>query len=451
MSEVPHKAFWRMMEDALGSGCAGALRAALEKEPSVSVRLNPFKQPSPGPAFPEGEKVPWAQDGLMLKERPSFTLDPLLHAGGYYVQDSSAMAVGEVLRRCLEGEVPEGRPIRVLDACAAPGGKTTHAASVLRSRFGNAFLLVANEVMRQRASVLKDNVALWGDPCVSVTSCDPSAFGSREGFFDVIIADVPCSGEGMFRKDPGAVRDWSEDAVALCTPRGRRIMGDLWPSLCDGGLFIYSTCTFNRFENAGQVEWIESELGARVVTPPMPYEGFVAAGGGYALVPGLVPGEGQFVAALRKTEGKRNPYPLKAAPRSTASLPGDWLNVPCRLYDRGDTVIAVPETIAAEVAALHPLHPLSAGTAAGTFKGKDFVPSADLALSLLLDRTACPAVEADRETALRFLHREALVLPDLPKGILRLDWRGLPLGFVKNVGSRCNNLLPGSRRIRMDI
>ena len=448
MSKQPDSAFWELMRASAGEDAVHSFREALQTPPPVSVRLNPFKTPAAGKPFPEGERVPWSAEGRYIGERPAFTLDPLLHAGAYYVQDASAMAVGEVLRRCLEPSA--GTPVRVLDACAAPGGKTTDAAASLRGSYGDGFLLVSNEVMRQRASVLKDNVAIWGDPCVAVTSADPAAFGAMGGFFDLVIADVPCSGEGMFRKDEGAVRDWLEAAVSICAARARRIVSALWPALRQGGILIFSTCTFNHFENGDNVRWIASELGADIVTPQIDAPGAIPADGGYLFVPGMVRGEGQFVAALRKTApGSRvSSFRTKGG---GATLPDGLLDRPCTLRLRGDTVIALPEAIAADAAALDSLHPLSVGTAAGRFKGRDFIPSADLALSLLLAPDAFPSVSLDREKALAFLHRDTLVLPGAPKGFVRVDYDGLPLGFVKNLGQRCNNLHPADRRIRMDI
>ena len=254
------ESFRKYLEEAIGSENALVAFSAFEKPSSVSVRLNPFKK---GYDL-EGRKVPWSPYGILLDERPSFTLDPFFHAGAYYVQDSSSMFVGHVFRQLLKNvRIPEGRPLRVLDLCAAPGGKTTDLAASLREQLGDGFLLVANEVMKARVGILADNVALWGDPNVVVTSDDPSAFTSLTGYFDIILADVPCSGEGMFRKDEQAQNQWSEDNVALCEARQRRIIADVWPSLAPGGVFIYSTCTFNKYENDGNVRWVASELGTR--------------------------------------------------------------------------------------------------------------------------------------------------------------------------------------------
>ena len=255
--------------------------------------------------------VPWSPYGRFLDVRPAFTLDPFFHAGAYYVQDSSSMFVGHVFRRILPRILErKGRPLRILDLCASPGGKTTDLAASLREVCGSAFILVANEVVGQRASVLASNAAVWGDPCIAVTSDDPSGFASLTGWFDVILADVPCSGEGMFRKDMQAREQWSEDNVRLCQARQRRIAGDVWPALAEGGVFIYSTCTFNRYENDENVEWISGTLGAEVISSGIfsgegiP-EGVLETEHGFSLVPGLVTDCGNEVR--RQGEGCKRP------------------------------------------------------------------------------------------------------------------------------------------------
>ena len=219
--------FIRYLSEAIGAGKAKVALSALGEPASVSVRMNPCKLPASGHFQGKVSGVPWSEYGLMLEDRPVFTLDPLLHAGCYYVQDSSSMFVGHVLRKILPEVYADG-PLRVLDLCAAPGGKTTDAAASLRSVLGDGFLLVSNEVIRSRASVLAANVALWGDPSVMVTSADPAVIGRNEGFFDIILADVPCSGEGMFRKDADSAAQWSEENVEHCVARQRRILADVF-------------------------------------------------------------------------------------------------------------------------------------------------------------------------------------------------------------------------------
>lgn len=454
-----NESFRIYLEEAIGHENALVAFSAFQQPASVSVRYNPFK----ASAKMEGREVPWCRHGLMLDHRPVFTLDPLFHGGAYYVQDSSSMFVGHAFRKLVESMPrPAGRPFRVLDLCAAPGGKTTDLAASLREVFGDGFVLVSNEVMKARAGILADNVALWGDPNVVVTSDDPRAFASLPGFFDVILADVPCSGEGMFRKDEEAQKQWSGDNVALCQARQRRIVADVWPSLNENGLFVYSTCTFNRMENDLNVAWISDELGAETLLAEDIFndlKGVIKTEYGYSLVPGFVEGEGQYCSALRKV-GERNcrmysgresavrPSKQAAVDKSVMSL----FSVPVELKDKSGMVIAVPQNINQDVKVLEgTLHVIASGCAAGAVKGKDFVPDADLALSLIMRQDAFPSVEVDLQTALEFLHRDAVRLPDAERGFVLIRYQNINLGFVKNIGNRCNNLHPQSRRIRMNI
>ena len=451
------ESFRKYLVEAIGSENALVAFSAFDQTSSVSVRLNPFKK---GCSL-TGREVPWNPHGIFLEQRPVFTLDPLFHAGAYYVQDSSSMFVGYVFREMIKGRTAsKERPFRVLDLCAAPGGKTTDLAASLREHFGDDFLLVANEVMKARVGILADNVALWGDPNVVVTCDDPKAFSSMPGYFDVIVTDVPCSGEGMFRKDEEAQKQWSEDNVALCEARQKRILADVWPALAEGGVLIYSTCTFNRYENDGNVDWIASELGADIESGDFAgdFQGLIKTRNGYSLVPGHVEGEGQYCAALIKTSGLtfNGSYGSRGETRSKVTVPTDALEglmtVKMKYGLKGEVVVAVPEHLDADVASLRrSLHVVAAGCAVGVMKGKIFVPGADLALSIVLDRNAFPMCEVDHKTALTYLHRDAITLPDSEKGYVLVCHQGQPLGFVKNLGNRCNSLHPQSRRIRMNI
>ena len=378
-------------------------------EASVSIRLNPFK----GCDGPAGTPVPWSPYGRMLDSRPSFTLDPLFHAGCYYVQDSSAMYVGHIFRKYLHKVSGGGRHLRVLDLCAAPGGKTTDLAASLRELYGSDFTLVSNEVMKARASILCDNVAVWGDPAVTVTSVDPAAFARMGAWFDVIVADVPCSGEGMFRKDERAREEWSPAVVDLCAARQIRILADVWPALREGGLLIYSTCTYETSENDDNLIWAAEELGGEIIAPENEYAdyGVELTSCGNLLRAGVVPGEGQWVGALVKTSSQKS----------------------------GKNI------------SIQDLRPLRSGLIKGVQKGKDFIPDADYALSMDFAGEDYPSVELDLQTALKYLHRDALVLPDAAPGYNVVRYKGHPLGFVKNIGSRCNNLLPKGRRILMNV
>lgn len=400
-----------ILERAVGPEKARAAFDAFSLPASVSIRLNPFKWPFGEDGVNLVRRVPWSEYGYMLDGRPRFVEDPLFHAGLYYVQDSSAMIAGHMLRECLDLVSDSGRPLKALDLCAAPGGKTTDMAASLRERLGDDFRIVANEVSRLRASVLRDNVAVWGDPNVIVTSSDPKTFARLEGYFDIILVDAPCSGEGMFRKDPRAVEEWSEEVVALCAARQRRILADVWPALRQGGLLIYATCTFEQSENDANVLWAAAELGGEVID----YEyqslpGVLRTKTGALLMPGLVEGEGQFVSVLRKT-----------SPSGKTRLTPDCLR------------------------------PLRNGLVKGEVKGRDFVPDPDWALSIDPPLDKYPSVELDRETALRYLHRDSVFVEGQPEGYLIVLHRGCPLGFVKNIGKRWNNLHPLNRRIRIDI
>lgn len=376
--------FETLLAASVGREDAAVVLDALQGPPSVSLRLNPAKLTEC--PFPDAEPVPWSPYGYLLKERPVFTLDPLFHAGCYYVQDSSAMFVGHVFRQILPQTAPGAA---VLDLCAAPGGKSTDLAASLRERFGDNFSLLCNEVMRGRFGTLCSNLDTWGDHRTGCVSMDPSAFGD-EPLFDVIVADVPCSGEGMFRKDAQAVAEWSPETVEFCAARSRRILRDIWPTLKPGGFLIFSTCTFNAQENDENALWAASELGADILPPPS-FPPVKTTRCGSVLLPGFVPGEGQWVATLRKhgvSDGVR---------------PADVLNL---------------------FRARRPAAPDTEGT----------------------------RVEVDRLTALRYLHGDAVVLPaDAPLGPVILCFQEQSLGPGKNLGKRCNNLYPKAKRIKMDI
>lgn len=397
----------------------------------VSIRLNPFK----GCDGPEGSPVPWSPYGRILPERPNFTLDPLFHAGCYYVQDSSAMYVGHIFRKLLSGPgLLSGRsatiplqPLRVLDLCAAPGGKTTDLAASLREMCGDAFELVSNEVMAKRVRILADNVAAWGDENVKVVSADPSVIGRElPDYFDVIVADVPCSGEGMFRKDPRAEKEWSPELVQLCAARQKRILADVWPALKAGGLLVYSTCTYEDAENDANLEWAASELGGEIIPPENEFEsyGVQLTRHGNLLRAGESLGEGQWVGAMRKTE-----TPAATAPAE------EGLDIRYRH--------ARPRAIK-----LRPGLPPS-GAGHSPKSGLSVLRPTELSIQSF--DTSTPRVELDLQQALRYLHRDSFPLPQAPLGQILVCYRGHPLGYMKNIGSRCNNLFPKNRRILMDV
>ncbi len=473
--------------DAIGSG-----------EEVTSVRVNPLKEVAASPntcvgmpeeCFPDylpaevEERVPWTRLGYYLKERPVFTLDPLFHAGAYYVQEASSMYM-ELAMAAIEkdfggrygGEELSGRgffdhDIAALDLCAAPGGKSTHLVSLL----GKDSLLVSNEVIKSRSVVLADNIAKWGCDNVVVTNNDPADFGSFEEFFDLIVVDAPCSGEGLFRKEPEAVEEWSPANVELCAQRQQRILADIWPALKPGGYLVYSTCTYNKFENDGNLEWLKNKITSQLCTIASESGPILTKGGGLQFVPGRVKGEGQFTAVVRKggewvpsqmfrggakpsnsrknkdSKGKNQPQLEKGC----TYLPDNYVKIL-----QGDLVKAYRKELHEKIKYIEEnLRVVLSGIAVANKKGKDYVPHADFALqgvmaSMVATGTlphGISAVEVGKEDALRFLAKEPLVLPGAQMGYVLIVYRGLGLGFVKNLGNRTNNLLPMARRIRMRI
>ncbi len=448
-----------------------AFREALLGDPAVSIRLNRSKVSINAPYEP----VPWATDGYYLKGRPPFTFDPLFHCGGYYVQEASSMFVEQAVRQHI-GEVRVA-----LDLCAAPGGKST----LLRSLLSDDAVLVSNEVMRPRAQVLAENITKWGHPRCIVTSNYPADFTPLGPLFDLILVDAPCSGEGMFRKDEVAVSEWSPENVTVCWQRQREILKDIWPTLRPDGLLVYSTCTFNTEEDEENVRWMIDELGAELIpvdvdstwgitpslVPDVPHV--------YRFLPGRTRGEGFFLAVVRKKrplmftpeengnasltipvpcgntknkntrKGKSGSTPPLLPPwgdkRGTGALRGSYT-----YKQEGNVIIAIPtdmEPLRTLLASR--LRLLKAGIALAEVKGRDVIPTHELAMSTTLNSDAFLACELSYADALRYLRREAIVLPsDMPRGVVLVTWRGLPLGFVKNIGNRANNLYPQEWRIR---
>ena len=452
------QAFVESTRAALGDKADAVVEAIRAGESVTAVRANPFKISADDLRrrfAAAGEDVPWCGEAFYLNERPVFSLDPLIHAGAYYVQDPSAMFVGslaEVLIRQSEAS------LKVLDLCAAPGGKSTAVASALRP----SDLLVSNEVIGSRASVLAENMVKWGCPNTVVTNNDPKDFARLAASFDIILADVPCSGEGMFRKDPAAIAEWSPENVNLCAARQRRIVADVWPSLREGGWLIYSTCTFNSSENDGNVEWICRELGAEVITPGATLRAFSAPGQGEQCVstrcglqfaPGITRGEGQYVAVLRKTSSAK-PASFKPA-KPLRKTPCNWLMDGFDSFSvetsAGTLIKAYPQALVQDIRQFEErFKVLRSGVAVASVKGRDLIPQADLALSQAFRQDAFQQVELAKDQALQYLRCEALHLPDAPKGFLTVTCEGLPLGFVKNLGNRANNLFPQAWRLRMN-
>ncbi|MDR1746162.1 MAG: rRNA cytosine-C5-methyltransferase [Tannerella sp.] len=425
------------------------LEAALQTEAPVSVRINLAKRIAP--PVPS-EQVKWCRSGYYLPERPSFTADPLFHAGTYYVQEASSMFLEQAVNQYLT------TPVTCLDLCAAPGGKSTHLLSLLPADS----LLVSNEVIRSRCMILAENAAKWGAPNVIVTNNDPKEIGQIAEMFDVIVADLPCSGEGMFRKDPASRKEWSAANVSLCAARQQRIICDAWPALKPGGLLIYSTCTFNMEENEKNIRFLIETTGATALPLSIEANWGIADGRdttfpAYRFLPHRTKGEGFFLSVLRKPADGRQcrQASAKGKPSALASLPSPvdgWLNNPdefCMITD-GTVLRAVPVCFADKYLLIHKqLRIVMAGVTIGERKGCNIAPSVALALSTAFRRKAFPYAALTRDEALRYLRRETLVLPECTsKGYVYVTYNDTPLGFVKNIGSRANNLYPQEWRIK---
>lgn len=394
-----------------------AFRRAMYEPPSVSVKLNRRKCADVGRlGYGPLGGVAWCTSGFYLDERPKFTLNPLLHAGAFYVQDASSMIYETIVERLVADHGLTPTPL-LLDMCAAPGGKTTSMLNAL----DDGASVVANEVVPQRARILRENLLKWGYPGIMVTGSPTSRLAAAGEAFDLVAVDAPCSGEGMMRKDVDAVAQWGLGLVAQCAALQREILEDAVRALRPGGFLIYSTCTFNRSENECNVEWLVAEHGLEPVDLKFPKEWGIGATLGSDLpvmrfMPHMTRGEGLFAAVLRKGDGTVSSASSRAKALET-------------LRRKSRVILDGFPTV--------------------TTKGKVGIPAGEWPLSTAFPRSEYPEAELDLETALRYLRHEAIKLPDtLPRGFTVVTYDGLPLGFVKNIGSRANNLYPADWRIR---
>lgn len=426
---------------------------AHEEAPPISIRLNPAKLSS---AFEHASHIPWSSGGRYLAQRPVFTLDPLLHAGAYYVQEASS----QILEHAVGTLLPERAGLRVLDLCAAPGGKSTLLASLLP----DDAVLVSNEVIRTRVPLLAENMGRWGSANVLLTSSDPREFGKVPGLFDLMVVDAPCSGSGLFRKDPDALQHWSPDAVRMCADRQRRILADAWPAVAEGGVVIYATCSFSPEEDEDMLAWLLEEFDVEPLTVPMPsiwgFEESHTANGavGYRAMPYKVRGEGFFFTAVRKRSAEapaRAPQKLRSAHDAKVFAQAKHL-----LAD--DSWICIQQGQDGEWFAQRPavhdmwqtlkrhVHMARPGLPLGIPSAKGWIPAHELVLNVARSPNI-PALNASREDALQFLKREETGLHAPALGWHIVTYEGLALGWVKALGNRLNNYLPKAARIRMSL
>ena len=476
------KGFEEMVRGVIGDGEWDAFVEALSEEPSVSVRVNGQRSTVDGQQL-EGDcfdnqtsqtsrtsptiqadwicgtqlsTVKWCEWGRYLSERPKFTYDPMFHAGAYYVQEASSMFVWQALEQLVE------RDAVVLDMCAAPGGKSTAIAQYL-SEEG---FLVSNEYVPQRAHVLVENITKWGAPNCVVTNNAPRHFEKLKSRFDAILVDAPCSGEGMFRKDERAREEWSPANVEMCVERQREILESAWEVLKPGGVLIYSTCTFNSHENEEQVQWLIDEMDAEYLPFKIGEDWMITeTERGYRFLPHKTRGEGLFLAAVRKQitddrlqitdyrlqskSEKRKDKKAKQSAQNVQFTTDNLLRGDYGVVESEGRYYAVQkERVDLVEECRKVLNVLMFGVQMYEQKGKDLIPQAALALSQVYKRGAYPEVELSYEEAIAFLRKEAIVLADAPRGFVLVTYGGLPLGWVKNIGNRCNNLYPEFWRIR---
>lgn len=433
-------------------------------EQITSIRINPKKSSSLSGSvdapLPIDKKIPWTTHGYYLTQRPSFTFDPLFHAGAYYVQEASSMFLEQVLKQTLD----LSQPIKVLDLCAAPGGKST----LIESLITKESILVSNEVIKSRASVLQENLIKWGASNVIVTNNDPVSFQRLENFFDVIVVDAPCSGSGLFRKDSRSIDEWSEDNVHLCSQRQQRILADVYPALKKDGILLYSTCSYSEEEDECISDWLLDSfaLGSLQVslanTEGSEYEGIVEtiskkhAAFGYRFFPDQVKGEGFFIAAFRKLYGDHFKYkPQKKTKLEKVSGNEDaivrpWLNTDAnvQLWKQGDLIFAFPASLGKELLTIvsADLYIRMAGVPVGSIAGKELIPHHALALNNLIN-SGIVAIPLKKPEALQYLRKEEVKTLLPRKGWALVQYEGMNLGWIKILDNRSNNYYPKEWRI----
>lgn len=437
----------------------GFIAAHHQSDPPVSIRVNSRKWKPGKTAFPTEVPVPWCDHGYYLASRPVFTLDPLWHAGLYYVQEASSMFLGQAIRRVM-AEIPVKR---VLDLCAAPGGKSTHLLNMLPSDA----MLVCNEVVGTRTDILLENVVKWGNANVVVTQNDPAMLGRFEGVFDLVVVDAPCSGSGLFRRDHGAIQEWSLHHVAHCCQRQQRILADIVPALAPGGFMVYSTCSYSAEENEGIADWLVNDFNMEPVGLDWPdgAHGVVVSRSPkslapcYRFYPGMVQGEGFFLAVLRK-KGKylHEALSMKHASSGQPNLKqnfSEWVDTsdPIVFYAHKETMYGMTEEVYRFFGfADKKLYIRKAGVRLGETMQGTVKPHHELALSGLWNRGRISMMPLGHEQAIRYLRKESFDLPaEASKGWQLVGYHDYPLGWIKNIGTRFNNYYPSEWRIRMFV
>jgi len=422
--------------------------------PTPSVRFNPLK-PVPRSHFPVSSLVSWTSFGAFLSHRPEFILDPLLHAGTYYVQEASSMIMDHIV-----SQLPLPPAPLVLDLCAAPGGKSCGLLSTLPPDA----LLVSNEIVKQRSNILAENLSKWGFSNLVVTQAEPGQLAEMGETFDLIVADMPCSGEGMFRKNPASIGEWSIENVQICAARQKDILHKAWDLLQPGGFLIYSTCTFNQSENEeilANFRELETFIQPNMTNPEpnqvseSTYKNINA----FRLLPNKTKGEGLFEAVLQKpgfrervqTYKIKEPWirqPNKQAFNLLDTYLPDLKNK-IGVFSKQNQVLAFPHSWSGFINMLNRyVWVVKTGTCLFDIQHQNVIPHQDLALSPLNKFSIFPQLELNRKQAQQFLRKQSFELPEAQQGILLITYEGFELGWIKNMGNRFNNYYPQEWRIR---
>ena len=458
MIKLP-ESFLVSLENVKGFERASFLQVHEEGEQVTSVRINPFKVSGKEDLFLSNSlseplqltPVPWSKYGYYLKHRPSFTFDPLFHAGCYYVQDASSM----FLEQALSQQTDLSLPLKVLDLCAAPGGKSTHIQSLLSKES----LLVSNEVIRSRSNILVDNIMKWGCSNVIVTNNDPTAFRKLPGYFDVIVVDAPCSGSGLFRRDEEAINEWSLNNVQLCAQRQKRILADALPALKENGLLIYSTCSYSAEEDELNADWLVQEMGMENVRLQINNEwniietqSPVTGATGYRFYPDKVKGEGLYISCFRKRSEagstKIRSAKTEQAAAQEKNIIKSWIkDGQFILLKVQSDIYALPERFVQDYADLKTvLNVIYFGIKLGQVMKNKLIPDHALALSLILSDEIL-SVELTYEEAIRYLQRQDLSIKPDSLGWQTVRFKGHNLGWINVLSNRINNYYPKELRI----
>jgi 16S rRNA C967 or C1407 C5-methylase (RsmB/RsmF family)/NOL1/NOP2/fmu family ribosome biogenesis protein len=452
--QIP-EVFVESIQNATGFDKTSFLQAHQVAQVPVSVRLNPFKTTQ---QFIDNQPVEWSKYGRYLSQRPSFTLDPLFHAGAYYVQEASSM----FLERALQTVLNFKNTVKILDLCAAPGGKST----LINSLLSEDSLLVSNEVIKARSSVLADNLTKWGQPNCVVSNNDPVTFGENlPAFFDCVVIDAPCSGSGLFRKDPEAINEWSIEAVEMCAQRQKRIIADVWDTLAERGYLVYSTCSYSETENEDMLDWIADNFEVQSVAIDIEGLGVVETQStqhkafGYRFYPDKITGEGFFLAIFKKLEQipKFNARPFRFKPNKHFKNEETILKNYIKDLDKyhwtllGDDSLLLPKELYSDYEILsRNLYLRKAGIRLGQLTAKELIPAHDLAMAnVLTDKVQ--TYELNLEEALLYLRRDELRIDSSLRGWTLMTYQGLGLGWAKILPNRLNNYYPKELRILQEI